>query len=103
METKHSKGKWKVAPQPFSLLVTHEVNGKEESICQISQRYKSESQQQANANLIAAAPELLEALELATKRILQLALAADLSEDLLDIVTDEVGIFKNAIKKAKGE
>lgn len=63
METKHTKGEWKVSEEPFSLLVTHEINPNHvESICQISQRYKSDSEQLANAKLIAAAPDMLEAL-----------------------------------------
>ena len=62
METKHTKGEWRVSKEPFSLLITHKVNEKAESICQISQRYKPEEEQIANAKLIAASPELLESL-----------------------------------------
>lgn len=90
---KHTKGEWGVSKEPFSLLVTHGVNGQKESICQISQRYKSEEEQSANARLIAAAPDLLEALESAYK-------CSGEHNYLTKPVLDKV-LF--AIKKAKGE
>jgi hypothetical protein len=54
METKHRQGEWKTSKPYFNYYVT--CNG--ESICQIN----ASDDEEANAKLIAAAPDLLEAL-----------------------------------------
>lgn len=60
---KHTPAPWKISIEPFTILVTHlATNQKEESICQMSSRYKTDEETAANSKLIAAAPELLEAL-----------------------------------------
>jgi hypothetical protein len=53
----HTKGKVKVSQEPFVLLVTHELETSKrvETICQLSQRYKTDKEIQANAELISDA------------------------------------------------
>jgi hypothetical protein len=53
--TKHRQGEWKTSKPYFNYYVT--CNG--ESICQIN----ASDDEEANAKLIAAAPDLLEALQ----------------------------------------
>ena len=59
-------------------------------------KYASEEERQANASLIAAAPELLEALQSCIKC---LTMDSDMEEDF----SPEITLAKNAIKKATGE
>lgn len=63
METKFTTGEWKVTKQPCSLLVTvEEQNNKLFSVCQINTNQAKQGEAEANAKLIAAAPEMLDAL-----------------------------------------
>lgn len=60
METKHTKGTWNVIgiyKNTFSDDTLYKVSGSENSFCH------SIKEMEANAKLIAAAPELLEALK----------------------------------------
>jgi hypothetical protein len=68
MEAKHTPGPWKVAGR---FIITNEEPGIRPSIIAVWHRYYKKTEEQnnreietavANANLIAAAPELLEAL-----------------------------------------
>lgn len=70
MTTKHTKGPWLAASHPSSLLGWPVVGHRARAICSVHMR-KGETEEGcqinaeagANAKLIAAAPELLEALE----------------------------------------
>jgi hypothetical protein len=60
MKTLHTKGNWKTILDPTMCTVTSDVFG---GICQIPHMGKHKEEHEANALLIAAAPELLEALK----------------------------------------
>ena len=66
METKHTKGEWKATPQRGIIghctVAQIWTNKKERSIANITS-CDTEDEANANAKLIAAAPELLQALE----------------------------------------
>lgn len=103
----HSKGPWKVIPpctESFGLSFVQDSSGV--SVCGVYRRIAdgkiSTDKQEANARLIAAAPDLLEAA---------LELFVCLSDSGYNIDEDQIGMveypgWKNlrlAIKKAKGE
>ena len=79
---KHTKGPWRLSEEKFSTLYV------EPFICAI---FGTDKTAEANARLIAAAPELLEALE---------GLLEAVSDGAEYIATDAAVA---AIKKAKGE
>lgn len=66
METKHTKGEWEVTnqyPNGLSSLAEHiEIKSEQWSIAAVFTDGESKEEAEANAKLIAAAPELLEAL-----------------------------------------
>jgi hypothetical protein len=104
---KHTKGEWEISKEPFCLLVTHKLNDSTESICQISQRYKSDEEQLANAKLISASKDLLEALIEMYKSCKPQKFGVDLLEtDLTSVgsitMPSEQAVLKmcNAINKA---
>jgi hypothetical protein len=57
MKTLHTKGNWKTILDPTMCTVHSDVFG---GICQIPHMGKHKEEHEANARLIAAAPELLE-------------------------------------------
>jgi hypothetical protein len=67
METKHTAGQWEArdteTQKPF--VSTVNKNGATDFIAFIDTNYKNDGEAEANAKLIAAAPELLQALILA--------------------------------------
>lgn len=60
METKHTKGEWKIDPYNKYSIIDSTTSGFEALVAQANG--KKEEERIANAKLIAAAPELLEAL-----------------------------------------
>lgn len=68
METKHTKGEWKVEVLKFgfpsSTVLTYGVSVDEgDPICGLASKRSNPKEAEANAKLIAAAPELLDALK----------------------------------------
>ena len=99
METKHTKGEWsRVHSKTKNGIETH-INGglgNQDDICQISKYVGMDKDEvEANAKLIAAAPELLEALQIA-KCILDEKIGSS-TETYGDI---DVSKINKAIKKA---
>jgi len=98
METKHTKGEWKVINKPVALdanIAIVNSNKKPVLICEMTcirgDSYEDNSSQiEANAKLIAAAPELLEAL----------LVAKELIPKNVPLFDTEYKIIDNAIKKA---
>jgi len=84
---KHTKGEWYINPRASTNVM---CNSKSIANCSGSQSGDNLEQEQSNAKLIAAAPELLEALILANRLITGYIPA--LSDDHMKI--------KNAINKA---
>jgi len=84
---KHTPGKW---VQYFNLVTTEDG----ENVCLVNTGPKPQKEALANAALIAAAPEMLEALEMAADYMgfNQMPPLGDLGKKIL-----------SAIKKAKGE
>ncbi len=74
METKYTKGEWELMPQPqgsgLTMIVT--CTSKKEKIytCIETISYETE-EEKANAHLMAAAPELLSALEAVANGMMQ--------------------------------
>lgn len=54
----HTKGKWETRPTQSDLDIAYDIENETEPICAVYRKPEA----QANAKLIAAAPELLEAL-----------------------------------------
>ena len=94
METKHTKGEWEVF-KPDHMGCTNVSIGKNAGFNQFVELWhhqNSKEESEANAKLIAAAPELLEAL-ININNILNSAYQSSKDEEILDITI-------NAIKKA---
>lgn len=99
---KHTKGPWEyynpTATTPDRLWIEHPESG--ESIADVLRLGVGDKQAEANANLIAAAPEMLEALELSLRHI------NELLEDNPRLRTNrEIGLcikLRKLIAKAKG-
>jgi len=91
---KHTKGPWKVS-YGLGSMVTYAINKSSPDI----------DETKANARLISAAPEMLEALELLVESISGCPEFVDaMKSHGFDIeVTDSLKTAKQAIKKAKGE
>lgn len=84
---KHTPGPWNV-----ERTIKTAINGNNKHVAMVNWgRGIGEEEHQANVNLIAAAPELLEAAQKAL-------------EDCVDLIATEAGIaLEKAIAKAKGE
>lgn len=98
---KHTKGPWVTirAYEQERMLV---INGDRSPVCSIDSNCKT---QVANAQLIAAAPELLEALQLAEVSLVTAETLAICNNDL-DAMTDFSRVIKTvrqAIAKAEGK
>ena len=62
MKTKHTKGEWEVEILPGGINNTNIISV-QPSICNCSVKMNNPKEAEANAKLIVAAPELLEALQ----------------------------------------
>lgn len=65
METKHTKGEWEVSTQGKNgifILAKNPTDMGKDAVCRIYTENSHKHSSEANAKLIAAAPELLEAL-----------------------------------------
>jgi hypothetical protein len=98
MTAKHTPGPWVIGPdEEYDPAVC--VSGDGFDICTAWSGYFAAN---ANAKLIAAAPDLLEALEQSTKEWIELALSGDCGNwnvDQMSVVTNA----RAAIAKAKGD
>ena len=92
--TKHTQGKWEVKTPNYSFQTIESEYGK---VCTLSHQFGTD-EAEANAHLIAAAPELLEALEMALEWIDALPKEIQLPE-MPGFDRDEID---NLIAKAKG-
>lgn len=90
---KHTKGPWRV-----ELNTCIEVWNQNTHICDLSGDHESHTEVNdlANARLIAAAPDMLEALEVALETLLE-------QPDLVGDADMSVRTIKSAIAKARGE
>ncbi len=88
MTTKHTPGPWQVVK-----------NGHETYIGDINQN-AIQLMNEANANIMASAPELLEALKIAEKRIIDLT---EMNYASKEASSETLGIIKQAIAKAEGK
>ncbi len=87
---KHTAGPWKRGSLSYRIEANHNIAADtHDLICEVS------SNNSADYNLIAAAPEMLEALELVKKHL-------EVKHDLKTL-DDVMGYVYRAIKKAKGE
>ncbi len=62
MESKHTKGEWKLDENPFGERIIYAIDSDGDKLA-IAKTFHSWKENQANAKLIAAAPDLLVALE----------------------------------------
>jgi hypothetical protein len=96
METKHTPGPWKAQKDFYDLWAVfadgHIENGfKNPWICQVWDDFTSKEQAEANAKLIAALPDLLEAVAL---------YLCDVENEMLEYNDDTYRTAKEAIRKA---
>lgn len=95
---KHTKGKWAWRWQNGNPIVsTNTEKGFEKLIAEIEYNMSIDQEAQANAHLIAAAPELLEALE----RFLESS--ACTNDCAPDDMTCDTNFARAVINKAKGK
>lgn len=87
----HTPGEWEVQDDPIYVKIPHTKYGHQFIRCIDEASDVSDEEDEANARLIAAAPELLEAGQLVIDRWCQ----GDLAE--------AVRMLDAAVKKAKGE
>lgn len=99
MKPKHTPGPWKVGS---TIALRHRViDGKANEVATMKGEFELEKQ--ANAHLIAAAPEMLEALENALAWIDRShKYGSDMESSRLSCLLDASGILSDAIKKARG-
>ncbi len=102
MKTKHTPGPWEIGPQEFSRVKVYEKQQGSRRIvadCDLNELremigYRPEAE--ANARLIAAAPDLLAAVE----ALLRLP---GISSFAADLDSDAVKLAERAINKATGQ
>lgn len=98
MEAKHTKGEWKARNNDNYCLVYSELHG---GITLCNHEGKHKEEHEANAKLIAAAPDLLEACAWAIKQFKRLADEGRYPEFMMSINGGEGYIpLVKAIKKA---
>ena len=103
MNNKHTKGKWKqegdhiVGERYICTLDTWAITGQETKYPEENQ--KLEDEKQANANLIAAAPDLLEAC----KEVYQSMNTTRATSKQVRVSMHSIRKVYRAIQKAKGE
>ena len=92
--------KFTSAPWTISGLINKDiVGGDGEVVCRVAVPFNDTDQRDANAHLIAAAPDMYEALEAAREQIeFKLKVAGDYGQ-----FHDLVPVIDAAIKKARGE
>ena len=101
MNTTHTPGPWEAKYQPFSPAHTigkRASNGSHDLIADLSESVAQLDERQANAHLIAAAPEMLEALKLIVNYQNYTMNFSKVSYELQAALTECV----NAIAKAEG-
>jgi hypothetical protein len=96
--SKHTPGPWKYSPQTERVYFTDKKSGEEPPICEMAvsdiMAIQNEDEVAANAHLIAAAPELLEALK---------AVRAWLNDYNGHMGVPQTKMIRAAIAKAEGE
>ena len=101
MKPKYTKGPWKVSCQfggATEIKSFHTITDSENRL------FVALADTRASANLIAAAPEMLEALENALAWIDRShKYGSDMESSRLSCLLDASGILSDAIKKARGE
>lgn len=73
--SQHTPGEWKE-----SRLSTHILDSEGNGICKFESKYGMYENYKANARLIAAAPDLLEALKQMDRQVMDLTAAIDLDD-----------------------
>lgn len=98
--TEHTPGPWSLQPGDTRVVQAHLASGytQEVAICPIDLALK-ENSETANARLIAAAPELLAALELATATLIRLT---SINPNKRNSIIGTLDVIRAAIAKAKG-
>ena len=93
---KHTPGPWRVSPY-------YGITGKSVTVAKTEQMPGNyESERMANARLIAAAPDLLDALEKINIGLSPQSILVQ-SENLKELINSCFEIAREAIRKAKGE
>lgn len=95
----HTPAPWHVKPEGELRMTPWIIDSNDNSICAL---LSDSRKRKANANLIAAAPELLEACE-QIEEIISWITFENLTEQQIKTVKDIDNIACNAISKAKGE
>ena len=97
MRTKHTPGPWKYAPHlcsdGYRVFVPHEADNDQHDAIADLETWQTPEQTEANARLIAAAPDLLQAVKLLQVRVFM----AEGSEN------EEYRMATAAIQKAEGK
>jgi hypothetical protein len=96
MTKQHTPGPWFVTPDGAAVYEKDGYGYRGDTVCGLPSRSDSRA---ANARLIAAAPDLLEALKVAAKAELYDPATGLIDADVLDIVQD---VARAAIAKATG-
>jgi hypothetical protein len=95
--SKHTPGPWKIATDKDGNLI-HGVVTNETHIASVGGDYQTDELRQANTRLIAAAPDMLEALE----RIAHIEANRIGVSTWKDLASESIDIARAAVAKAKG-